>query len=165
MRYVATIKEKEYTIELLDEHHVTINGVEYSIDFQPVGDQSIYSLLFNGQSYDALVYPEENDWRVAFRAEMYVVEVEDEREKRLRASLGASSYEHQEFFLKAPMPGLIISVPVSNGQKVEKGDVLLVLESMKMQNELRSPRSGIVHRMRVKPGDRVEKKETLLSII
>jgi biotin carboxyl carrier protein len=54
---------------------------------------------------------------------------------------------------------------VSNGQKVEKGDVLLVLESMKMQNELRSPRSGIVHRMRVKPGDRVEKKETLLSII
>lgn len=165
MRYIATVNGQEYTIELLDDHHVTINGVEYTIDFQPVGDQAIYSLLFNGRSYDALVYPEENAWRVAFQAQGYVVGVEDEREKRLRAALGQSKYQHQEFFLKAPMPGLIISVPVTNGQQVEKGDVLLVLESMKMQNELRSPRAGVVNRLRVKPGDRVEKQETLLSIV
>lgn len=165
MRYIATINGQEYTIELLDDHHVTINGVEYTIDFQPVGDQAIYSLLFNGRSYDALVYSEENAWRVAFQAQGYVVSVEDEREKRLRAALGQSKYQHQEFFLKAPMPGLIIAVPVVNGQQVEKGDVLLVLESMKMQNELRSPRAGVVNRLRVKPGDRVEKQETLLSIL
>jgi biotin carboxyl carrier protein len=62
------------------------------------------------------------------------------------------------------MPGLIVSVPVNEGQAVEKGDVLLILESMKMQNELKSPRAGSVSRVRVKPGDRVEQKETLLSV-
>lgn len=165
MRYIATIDGQEYTIELLDDRRVTIDGKEYCIDFEPVGDQSIYSLLFDGRSYDALVYPEENDWRVAFQAEMYVVDVEDEREKRLRAALGTTIYEHQEFFLKAPMPGMVVAVPVMNGQLVEKGDVLLVLESMKMQNELRAPRPGKVSRVRVKSGDRVEKKETLLCIV
>jgi biotin carboxyl carrier protein len=165
MRYIATINGQEYTIELLDDHRVTIDDKECCIDFQPVGDQSIYSLLFDGRSFDALVYPEEDAWRVTFQAEMYLVDVEDEREKRLRAALGPASYEHQEFFLKAPMPGMVVAVPVANGQQVEKGDVLLVLESMKMQNELRTPRSGTVSRLRVKAGDRVEKKETLLSIV
>jgi biotin carboxyl carrier protein len=165
VRYIATIEGQEFIIEILDEHHLTLDGKEYRVDFLPIGDQSIYSLLLDGCSIDALVYPEENVWRVTFHAESYVVEVEDEREKRLRAALGASSYEHHEFFLKAPMPGLVISVPVEQGQPVEKGEVLLVLESMKMQNELRSPRTGTVNRVRVKPGDRVEKKETLLSVV
>lgn len=164
MVYIATIDGKEYTIELLDDHRILIDGETFDIDFQPVGDRSLYSLLLNGGSFDALVHPEENAWRVTFQAETYVVSVEDEREKRLRAALGASSYEHQEFILRAPMPGLVVSVPVENGQQVQQGDVLLVLESMKMQNELRSPRPGTVSRLRVKPGDRVEKKETLLSI-
>jgi biotin carboxyl carrier protein len=48
---------------------------------------------------------------------------------------------------------------------IEKGEVLAVLESMKMQNELRSPRNGKVIRLRVKAGDRVEYKETMLSVV
>ena len=63
------------------------------------------------------------------------------------------------------MPGLVIAVPVEEGQPVEKGDVLLILESMKMQNELKSPRAGKVSRVRVAPGDRVEQKQTLLSVV
>jgi len=164
MIYIATIDGKEYTIELIDEHRILIDGKEYEIDFEGVGDRSLYSLLFAGRSFDALVHPEENAWRVTFQAETYVANVEDEREKRLRAALGATSYAHQEFLLRAPMPGLVVSVPVENGQEVQQGDVLLVLESMKMQNELRSPRPGTVNRLRVKSGDRVEKRETLLSI-
>jgi biotin carboxyl carrier protein len=67
--------------------------------------------------------------------------------------------------MKAPMPGMVVSIPVSEGQLIQKGDVLVVLESMKMQNELRSPRNGKVVRVRVKSGDRVEQKETLLSVV
>jgi 3-methylcrotonyl-CoA carboxylase alpha subunit len=63
------------------------------------------------------------------------------------------------------MPGLVVSVPVSEGQPIDKGEVLLVLESMKMQNELRSPRGGTVVRLRVKPGDRVEQKDTMMSVV
>jgi biotin carboxyl carrier protein len=165
MIYVTAIDGREYLIELLDDHHITIDGQPYTVDFQTVGDQPVYSLLLNGRSYDALVYPDEALWQVIMQGEMYVANVEDEREKRLRAALGTTISEHQEFFLKAPMPGLVVAVPVQNGQPVQKGDVLLVLESMKMQNELRSPRAGTVNRVRVQSGDRVEKKETLLSVV
>ena len=63
------------------------------------------------------------------------------------------------------MPGLIVTVPVSEGQTVEKGDVLVVLESMKMQNQLKSPRPGEISRVQVKPGDSVEQRDTLLSVV
>lgn len=165
MIYITSINGHEYTIELLDEHKVSVDGKVYEIDFLPVGDQPVYSLLLDGVSYDALVYPEEDQWQVSFQGEMYVALVEDEREKRLRATMGIGISEQQEYFLRAPMPGLVVAVPVVNGQAVEKGDILLVLESMKMQNELRAPRAGTVSRIRVGPGARVEKKETLLSVV
>jgi pyruvate carboxylase subunit B len=63
------------------------------------------------------------------------------------------------------MPGMVISIPVHESQIIQKGDVLAVLESMKMQNELHSPRNGKVIRLRVKAGDRVEYKETMLSVV
>jgi biotin carboxyl carrier protein len=67
--------------------------------------------------------------------------------------------------LRAPMPGLIVAVPVEDGQKVSRGDVLVILESMKMQNELKAPRDGVVGRIRVHAGDSVEQKKTLLSVL
>lgn len=72
--------------------------------------------------------------------------------------------EGGEFQLKAPMPGLVVSVLVNEGDAVEKGQVLVVLESMKMQNELKAPRPGTVGRVRVKAGETVEQKQTLLSV-
>jgi biotin carboxyl carrier protein len=63
------------------------------------------------------------------------------------------------------MPGMIVAVPVTERQEVQKGEVLLILESMKMQNELKSPRQGWVTHLRVKPGDSVEQHQTLLSVV
>jgi acetyl-CoA/propionyl-CoA carboxylase biotin carboxyl carrier protein len=63
------------------------------------------------------------------------------------------------------MPGLVVAVPVEEGQTVEKGQILVILESMKMQNELRSPRPGTVSRVRVKTGESVGQKQILLSIV
>lgn len=165
MRYIATIGKNEYLVEILDETHVSVNGVVYEVDFQRVGDQPVFSLLVDGRSINAHVQQDEDTWQVLFQAQLYPVQVEDEREKRLRAALGSVTGEHDEFHLKAPMPGLVVAVPVEAGQSVKKGDVLVILESMKMQNELRSPRAGTVARLRVNPGDRVEQKETLLSVV
>ena len=72
--------------------------------------------------------------------------------------------EAGEFHLRSPMPGMVVSVPVKEGQQVEKGDVLVILESMKMQNELKAPRAGTVGRVRVKTGESVEQRQTLLSV-
>jgi propionyl-CoA carboxylase alpha chain len=62
------------------------------------------------------------------------------------------------------MPGLVVAIPVEEGQEVKKGQVLVILESMKMQNELKSPRDGRVHRIKAKAGESVEQKQTLLSL-
>jgi len=164
MKYITTIKDHEYVIEILDEDHIAIDGVTYPLDFEQVGNQPVYSLVIGGNSYEAHVFPDEEKWQVIVRGEIYGVTVEDEREKRSRMQAVGRLAELGEYHLKAPMPGLVVAVPVGEGQVVEKGDVLLILESMKMQNELKSPRAGKVTRVRVSPGDRVEQKQTLLSV-
>jgi biotin carboxyl carrier protein len=164
MKYVTTIGDREFLVEILDEGHVAVNGVVYKVDFESVEGQPVQSLLADGKSYEAFVYQADEDWQVLLHGSLYPVTVEDEREKRLRAAMGGGLPEHAEYHLKAPMPGLVVGLPVTEGQAVEKGDVLLVLESMKMQNELRSPRDGVVSRLRVKIGDSVENKATLLTV-
>jgi len=59
----------------------------------------------------------------------------------------------------------VVAIPIEEGQAIKKGQVLLILESMKMQNELKSPRDGMVGRVRVKAGETVEQKQTLLSVM
>ena len=165
MKYITTIDDHEYTVEILDERRILVDGVEHEINLESVGGQPIYSLLVGGRSFEVHVYPAENGYQVLVHGNLYLARVEDERERRLRAALVEAVPDNQEFHLKAPMPGLVIAVPVSEGQAIEKGDVLLILESMKMQNELKSPRAGKIFRVRVKAGDSVEHKQTLLSVI
>jgi biotin carboxyl carrier protein len=165
MKYVTTIEGREYIIDIIDEHQVSVDGVIHQVDFTPVGDHEVYSLVVDGKSVDSTVVLNEDTWQVLFQGDLYTALVEDEREKRLRAALGGRVAEHEDFHLKAPMPGMVISIPVQEGQVIRKGDVLAILESMKMQNELRSPRDGKVTRVRIKAGERVEQKETILSVV
>ncbi len=164
MKYIATIDDKDYVVEIGDDKNISLNGQPCEIDFTSVSDQPIFSLLINGKSYEAFVYPQDDEWQVLLLGRLYSVRVEDVREKRLRAAAGGKAVERSEFHLKAPMPGLVVAVPVQEGQQVGKGDVLVILESMKMQNELKSPRDGVVARLRISVGDSVEQSQTLLSV-
>ncbi|HSM71796.1 MAG TPA: biotin/lipoyl-containing protein [Anaerolineales bacterium] len=164
MKYIATIDSKEYVVELLDDKQVTIDGATYEIDFEAVSGQPVYSLIVDGRSHEAYVQEGDEDWQVLLRGRLYPVKVEDERERRLRAAAGGGVAEGGEYHLKAPMPGLVVTVSVEEGQEVKKGQVLLILESMKMQNELKSPRDGVVNRIKVKAGESVEQKQSLLSV-
>lgn len=165
MRYVASVGNREYLVEIVDDQHVLVDGVPYEVDFESIQQQPVYSLLVDGKSFESYVFPGDDAWQVLLRGVLYEVVVEDERERRLRSAARSRIAEHAEFHLRAPMPGLVVSVPVAEGQAVQKGDVLVILESMKMQNELRSPRAGTVTRLRVKQGDSVELKQTLLSVV
>ncbi|MBI4761452.1 MAG: biotin/lipoyl-containing protein [Chloroflexota bacterium] len=164
MRYITTVGEREFLVEIIDEHHVSIDGKTYEVDFVSVSGQPVYSLIVDGKSHEAYVNESDEGWQVLLRGRLYPVKVEDEREKRLRAAAGGGVAETGEFHLKAPMPGLVVAVPVTEGQQVKKGQVLVILESMKMQNELKSPRDGTVARIRVKAGESVEQKQALLSV-
>ncbi len=165
MKYITTIDGKEYEVEIIDEKHVRINNQLMEVDFHAVSGQPVYSMLISDKSYEAYVYPAENDWQVLLRGRLYEAKVEDERERRLRATAGGKVAEGGEFHLKAPMPGLVVAIPVSEGQVVKKGQVLVILESMKMQNELKSPKDGTIQRIKVKPGESVEQRATLLSVV
>ena len=165
MKYVTVINEKEYEVEIIDEKHVRINGKMMEVDFHAVSGQPVYSMLIGGKSYEAYVYPDEKDWQVLLHGHLYQASVEDERERRLRAAAGSGVAQDSEYHMKAPMPGMVVAVPVSEGQQIKKGDVLVILESMKMQNELRSPRDGIIQRIKVKAGESVEQRAALLSVV
>lgn len=166
MKYITTVGEKAFTIEINDDHTVTVDGQKYTVDFASLNQQPVFTLLIDGQSYEAYIHPGEgNEWQVQLRGVMYVADVEDEREQRLRAAGGTvAGGAGGEFNLKAPMPGLIVAVPVSEGQAVKKGDNLIVLESMKMQNELKSQREGTVTRIKVKAGDSVNQNDVLVTV-
>jgi biotin carboxyl carrier protein len=165
MKYITTIDDKQFTVEIIDEKHVSVDGKVYEIDFESVAGQPVYSLIVDGRSHESYIYQGDDNWQVLMRGRLYPVKVEDEREKRLRAAAGGSVAETGEFHLRAPMPGLVVAVPVAEGQSVKRGQVILILESMKMQNELKAPRDGTIGRIRVKPGESVEQKQTLLSVI
>lgn len=164
MKYVATISGHEYLVEIIDDHTVRLDGKSYTVDFDSLNDQPVYSLLLDGHSYESYVYPGDEGLQVILHGHQYIANVEDERERRLRAAAGSKVSENMVFHLKAPMPGLVVEVPVEDGQEIAAGDVLVILESMKMQNELKSPRSGTVSRLRISSGDRVEQRQTLLSV-
>jgi biotin carboxyl carrier protein len=165
MKYITTIDEKQFTVEIIDEKHVSVDGKVYEIDFESVSGQPVYSLIVDGRSHESYIYQGDDNWQVLMRGRLYPVQVEDEREKRLRAAAGGGVAETGEFHLRAPMPGLVVAIPVTEGQSVKRGQVILILESMKMQNELKAPRDGTIGRIRVRPGESVEQKQTLLSVV
>ena len=165
MKYITTIDDKQFTIEIIDEKHVSVDGKIYEIDFESVAGQPVYSLIVDGRSHESYIYQGDDNWQVLMRGRLYPAIVEDEREKRLRAAAGGGVVETGEFHLRAPMPGLVVAIPVMEGQAVKRGQVILILESMKMQNELKSPRDGTIGRIRVRPGESVEQRQTLLSVV
>ena len=156
MRYIATVGDKTYEIEINNEGELTLGGRRLAMDLQSVAGQPVYSLIIDGRSFEAYVVPGDEGMEVVLAGRLYHVLVEDERLRRLRQSSTGLTVRAGEFHLKAPMPGLVVAVPVEEGQKVERGADLVILESMKMQNELKAPREGTVAHIRVRPGDRVD---------
>ncbi len=163
-RYIATINDKDFLVELHPDGHVTVDGKDYEVDFEHVTANSVYSLIVNGHSYETHIYEDEDLYNILMRGDLYNVKVEDEREKRLKDAAGINSDGASGFTLKSPMPGLVVQVPVSVGDEVASGDVLLILESMKMQNELKTPIDGTVKSVGISEGDSVEQRQILIEI-
>lgn len=166
VRYSTIINQREYIVEVRDQNQVMVDGKCYQVDFDSLSTQPIHSMLINNDSYEAFVFPgEKSAIQVLLRGRLYTAHVEEEHEKRSPFSTGNHISVNGEYQLKAPMPGMVIAIPCCEGDEVERGDILLILESMKMQNELRAPRAGKIARLRVKPGDSVEQMQPLLTIV
>lgn len=164
MKYIAAVKDKKYEIEVRSEKQIVVDNKTLDIDVRSIAGKPVYSLLLEGKSYEAYISPGEDGLEVLLLGHLYQVTVEDERQRRLRQSSGPILLPRGDYHLRAPMPGLVVAVPVVEGAEVSKGQNLVILESMKMQNELRAPRDGVVNRVRVGAGDHVDQNQVLLIL-
>lgn len=164
MKYFATVNDQQYTIEIDQEDRILVNGEPYHIDFQQLVQGGTLSLLINNRSLEAIVNEQEDAWEVLIHGELYTVQVQDERTYRLAQARGSVLPETGTVAIKAPMPGVILDVLVASGDQVQKGEKVVILESMKMENELRAGRDGVVKRIHVEKGTNVEKNQELLVI-
>jgi len=163
VRYQTTINGKQYQIEITQNGSVIVNGEERQIDFHAL-QAPLYSMIIDNASFEALVETRDGILNVDLLGDSFEVTVADEREQRLAAARGEFQSETGELPIRSPMPGLIVAVPITEGQQVNKGDALVVLESMKMENELKAPRGGTVLKVHVQKGDRVEQNKVLLLL-
>jgi biotin carboxyl carrier protein len=164
MKYITKIGERTFAVEVIDDRHVLLDGTAYEVDFTSIGEQPVFSLLINGRSYEAHAVRQGEGWQILLHGQMYEASVEDEQAVRALALAHPTTTETGEFYLRSPMPGLIVRFLVSVGQTVEKGAPLIILESMKMQNELRSKKAGIVREIRAEPNQTVEQNQVLIVI-
>jgi biotin carboxyl carrier protein len=139
----------------------TMDGQRLEADATAVSP-GIYSILINGKSFDVRVERLGSQLRVIAGGQEFSVLAQDEREWR-RNRAGSVEAEGRQQVL-APMPGKIVRVLVSAGDTVRAGQGLLVVEAMKMQNEIRAPKSGTIDRVRVIEGQTVNAGEVVIIV-
>lgn len=165
MKYITTVNKKEFSIELLDDKQILVNGDPFELDFQMLGSGGLVSLLLNQRSFEGAVDAhDEGWWQVLLHGEVYEATVQDERVYRLAQARGELAADTGEVMIKSPMPGVIVKTPVQVGDAVSQGQTVIILESMKMENELKATRDAVVLAVKVAAGQAVEKNEVLIVI-
>lgn len=152
--------KQEYTID-----GNKINGAEYEWDILALANGS-YHILKDNQSYRVTVTNinhEEKTMTIEVNGNEYDISIKDKYDlllQQMGISAGASAKVNS---FKAPMPGLIKEISVTEGAEVKKGDILLILEAMKMENALKSPRDAKIKSIKAIKGTAVEKNQVLVE--
>jgi biotin carboxyl carrier protein len=162
MRYYARVGEREFVVDI-EENAVLVDGEPVDVNIAQSGARELFSVLFDGKSHELLMETRRHDYTVTLRDEQYVVQVEDERTRRLSANRKLA-LPQGDISVVAPIPGLIVSVLVQEGDAIIENQPLLLLEAMKMENELRAVRPGKVRQIKVSAGQRVEQNAVLLIL-
>ena len=183
MTYISSAGDKAYTIDTGEnspQREVSIDGMRYTIDWRQIaplaadtkgktGIGGRYSLLMGGKSYEVeareINKPDASGfwYEVVVAGQRYEVHVEDEREKALSSSIEAA-HEAGEAIVRAPMPGLVLGIPFEPGTKVERGQTVVILEAMKMENDLASPIAGTIKEVKVAKGQTVNQGDALVVV-
>lgn len=161
MKYVTVVGDQSYEIEIDNDGAILVNGELRDVDFLNLGG-SLYSIITENKSLEAVIDDDEGKIAVMMGGQLFETQVLDERAMLLMQRRGGLKITSGE--VNAPMPGLIVIVTVELGQNVEQGDTVVILESMKMQNELKSPVAGVVTAIHVEASQAVDKGDILVEI-
>ncbi len=163
MRYFVSVQGQEVPVEV-DGDRVSVGGKEFRAHLTVVPGTPVRHLLIDSASLSLICEPlDRGEWRLASGGTVLVASVVDERTRHIRSLTGDPGKAAGPSQLKAPMPGLVVRVLAREGDRVEVGRGLVVLEAMKMENELRAAVTGVVSSVRVSPGQAVEKGQVLLE--
>lgn len=172
--YVAATRLKTFTVTMDGGLQIDVDGRKYDYDFKALGSNS-FSLILDGKTFTIGVddssqassadSSEPGSYLLQINSRQFSILVEDERTHALHKLFKSKTALAGTQVVRAPMPGLIARLEVEPGNEVANGTGLLVLEAMKMENEIRSPIKGKVLEIHVSKGKAVEKGEPLLTIL
>ncbi|MDC0713447.1 biotin/lipoyl-binding protein [Stigmatella sp. ncwal1] len=168
MRYFAKLQGQKEAVPVDVEplggsrYRLTINEQTHTVDALTL-DHGAVSLLVDGDSYHVEFEENGDEVGVLVRGQVSRVDVADERRLRLRVGAAGFSVEGKQL-ITAPMPGKVVKVLVQVGDEVKEGQGLIVVEAMKMENELKSPKAGKVTELFAKEGTAVENNAKLVVV-
>ena len=166
MKYTAILDEKERELEVIrhDEYHfrVYVDGQLHEVDARKCGPD-LLSILIDDVSHDISYSLDDVDVLLNFRNRYYNIEVLDERRMRMRRVRSEFEMSGPEI-IKTSMPGKVVKVLVEEGQQVEPGKGVIIIEAMKMENEIMAPVAGTVKSITVSKGASVNSGDVLVVI-
>lgn len=163
MRFFVTVGERTLEVRL-EDGRAYVDGVASVVHREPVPGTPLQQVMIDGRAFTLSLEPGgPGRWTAGVRGSRYDISIEDERAHRVRSLVGPAVPPAGQV-LKAPMPGLVVRVLVEEGHQVTAGQGLVVLEAMKMENELKASAAGVVRSVRAVAGHTVEKGQVLLEV-
>ena len=163
MKYIVSIAGREIEVEV-DGDLVTVEGSTRTASLRAVPGTPTRQLLIEGHPTTLTMRSAgRGQWSLEVGGDRWEAEVVDERTRHIRSLTAGAERRRGPVTLRAPMPGLVLRVLAEPGEEVAVGAGLVVLEAMKMENELKAPAAGIVGAVRVQPGQAVEKGQVLVE--
>lgn len=163
MRYLTTVEDKTFFIEI-HEREIIADGQVHAVDLRRIEPLSLYSLLVDNLSHEIFIEEQGGKYGVALRDKLYTVQVQEECAWKQTVSHSAPPTSGNEILIEAPLSGLVVEVLVTTGQMVRAREVLLVLESMKMKNDLYCPQDGVIQAVHVAAHDHVSRGQVLVAV-
>lgn len=161
MKYTTIVNNQQFEIEIHRDGSVTVNGEKHTVDWLELGS-SLYSIIADHQSLELAIDENQGKYEILLGGRLYEAQVLDQRAMLMLGRKGGLKLNSGE--VHSPMPGLIVEVLVEEGNEVTEGETVVILESMKMQNELKAPRTGTVQSIHCQTGDSVDKNALLVII-
>ena len=164
MKYRVTVDGCPFEIEVEHDRLVRVNGRPLYIELEKLGGVPVYSLALEDTGYVVLVEEQQDKYQVEVEGRLYPVRVENQRPFLSPPKIECTDEGAGCTVISAPLAGHLVAVQVAAGDRVEIGQVVAVVESMKMQMELRSAKAGIVDTVHRLPGQDVGQGEALVTV-